>query len=369
MSVARALGDLPELESALATGELPFSAIKELSRVATRGTEAAWRAAAHGKNLRDIEQLVAGHKPGDLPTDAPDDEARLHTLRLDDISASTYARFRQARQALDRARGSRLSDDELAHALATAILDGASSSSNADHGRAKHQIHYTVCQHCERAWQDGGGARVRIESSAIDQAKCDAIEVPRAIDGKPQRAAQTIPPATRRHIFQRDEARCQTPGCRSSLGLEIHHIVSRADGGTHDPSNLTLRCDACHTAHHVGRLSISGTAPNNLTTVRTPTIGNATVHHRSSSVAVGGSRTTSRPGAHVGADLGSRVDGPSRLDRAIARTNAIAALTSSGYKRHIATAAVDEASAHVGAEAPLEVLLREAFRRCPTRTG
>ena len=123
MSVARALGDLPELEAALATGELPFSAIKELSRVATRSTEAAWRDAAVGKNLREIEQLVSGHKPGDLPTDAPDDEARLHTLRLDDISASTYAMFRQARQALDRARGSRLTDDELAHALATAILD------------------------------------------------------------------------------------------------------------------------------------------------------------------------------------------------------------------------------------------------------
>jgi hypothetical protein len=87
MRVARALADLPELMDALATNELAFSAIKELARVSTRATEQAWRAAARGKNLREIEQLVSGRRPGDLPTDAPDDDARLHTLRFDDISA------------------------------------------------------------------------------------------------------------------------------------------------------------------------------------------------------------------------------------------------------------------------------------------
>jgi len=58
-----------------------------------------------------------------------------------------------------------------------------------------------------------------------------------------------------------------------------------------------------------------------------------------------------------------------KLDVAIARTNAIAALTTAGWKRGVATAAVDEASAHVGADTPFEVLVREAFRRCPKRTG
>src|SRR6185503_19872568 len=51
---------------------------------------------------------------------------------------------------------------------------------------------------------------------------------------------------------------------RSSRGLEIHHVVHRSDGGSHDPSNLTLRCSACHRAHHEGKLTISGVAPDRL---------------------------------------------------------------------------------------------------------
>ncbi|HEX2690362.1 MAG TPA: DUF222 domain-containing protein, partial [Kofleriaceae bacterium] len=52
LRVARALGTLPELTTALASGELAFSAVRELTRVATPTTEASWLAAARGKNLR-----------------------------------------------------------------------------------------------------------------------------------------------------------------------------------------------------------------------------------------------------------------------------------------------------------------------------
>jgi hypothetical protein len=375
MRVARALADLPALMTALELGELPFSAIKELVRVATRSTERTWCDAARGKNLREIEQLVSGRRPGDLPTDLPDDEARLHALRFDEISASTYALFRQARQTIDRQNGSRVSDDQLVQTIARAILDGAgaSAATPVDHGRARNQIHYTVCQHCDRAWQDGGGERIRIDAAALAQARCDAVEIPRAIDGKPQRASQTIPPATRREVFHRDQNRCQTPGCRSTSGLEIHHIVPRAEGGTHDPSNLTLRCGGCHTARHEGKLVITGTAPDNLTTTHvqalTVSFGAPRAHHRPNNDVLD---PDSR--AHVGVERTSTskremTPAPSRLDAAITRTNAIAALTTSGWKRGIATTAVDEARAHVGADVPLEVLVREAFRRCPTRAS
>src|SRR5882757_2571052 len=72
LRVARALGTLPQLTAALAHGELPFSAVRELTRVATPATEASWVASATGKNLRQIEELVADHHPGDRPDDPPD---------------------------------------------------------------------------------------------------------------------------------------------------------------------------------------------------------------------------------------------------------------------------------------------------------
>lgn len=64
LRVARALGTLPRLTDALAAGALSFSAVREVTRVATPTTEQAWRDAAVGKNLRQIEELVADHQPG-----------------------------------------------------------------------------------------------------------------------------------------------------------------------------------------------------------------------------------------------------------------------------------------------------------------
>ena len=374
MRVARALGDLPELEAALADGELPFSAVKELARVATRNTEAAWRAAAHDKSLREIEQLVAGHRPGDLPDEPADEDARLHMLRFDDVSASAYALFRQARQAIDRARGARVTDDELVHALATASLERCAPDSApaegeprakrpTDHGHAKHQINYTVCSHCDRAWQDGAGARVRIEASALSRARCDAIEVPAPIDGKLGRATPTIPKRVRRHVFQRDAGCCQTPGCRSTLGLEIHHIVAREAGGTHDPSNLTLRCDSCHRAHHDGLLTISGIAPHAISTTRRHPL-------RPIDVPVASATWRSpRPKRPTGSSRRSASSGQAIADRDApddaAYKDAVTVLVTAGFPQSVARAAVSAARAQVGADASLPVLVRESFRQCP----
>ena len=57
LRVARSLDGLPVLEAALETGELSFSAVRELTRVATSATEAEWRDRARGKNLRQIERV------------------------------------------------------------------------------------------------------------------------------------------------------------------------------------------------------------------------------------------------------------------------------------------------------------------------
>lgn len=47
-------------------------------------------------------------------------------------------------------------------------------------------------------------------------------------------------------VLERDRNRCQVSGCPSRLQLHIHHIVPRADGGAHAPSNLVTLCDFHH---------------------------------------------------------------------------------------------------------------------------
>ena len=71
MRVARALATLPETTAALARGVLSYSAVRELTRVATAETEAAWLTAAAGLVANQIECLVAEHRPAITPTIRP----------------------------------------------------------------------------------------------------------------------------------------------------------------------------------------------------------------------------------------------------------------------------------------------------------
>jgi hypothetical protein len=250
--IATALEDLPELADALANGELHFSAIRELTRVATRATEQAWLDDARGKNLRQIEQAVAGRKRGDRPSDAADPELVAQTIRFD-VRPATLALLRQAQQVLEAERGHRLDDDALISALCNTVLAG---SSDDESGRAKHQILITRCDACSAGWQEGAGSKQPLDAADLARAECDAQRI-----GADQRATQDVPPKTVRFVRRRDGGRCCVPGCRSSRYLEIHHVVPRESGGSHAADNLTLLCDGHHRAHHEGKLAITGRAP------------------------------------------------------------------------------------------------------------
>lgn len=394
LRVAKALGDLPQLNEALAQGELSFSAVRELVRVATPATEGAWRAAAQDKNLRQLETLVAGHKPGDHPDDPVGDCARLHSLSFHEVSASSYALFRQARQMLDAENGARLSDSDVIAALANSVLDGSCSKSapsapgapdepaasdetshgaeesveapaiDGVRGRAKTQVGLIVCKVCERAWQDGGGQRIPITPAERDRHLCDAQHIGDLDAATPARAVQDIPPATVRLIWARDQGCCQTPGCRSSIGLEIHHIIARAHGGSHEPPNLTLRCSSCHIAHHEGRLHIEGTAPDALTTHRVFAPAPPRTAPRNSTSAF----SVPPPPVLEPASLPSSGAVPplsAKYAAAARRTEALTALRSMGWSPSIAKSVVEAASAQISPDEPLEALLYAALRLCP----
>jgi hypothetical protein len=67
LRVAEALEQLPASRAALEQGRLGWCALRELTRVAVRETEEAWLQVARGKTVRQLEQLVAGKRPGDAP--------------------------------------------------------------------------------------------------------------------------------------------------------------------------------------------------------------------------------------------------------------------------------------------------------------
>jgi 5-methylcytosine-specific restriction endonuclease McrA len=259
LRVAEALEELPELDRALRDGEFSWSAVRELTRVATLSTEKSWVAAARGRTLRDVEKLVSGRKPGDRPNDPASLGAKRHTLRFD-VSAEVLATFRDAMAKLRREARTKLDDDEALLLMARQVLGGPRDS-----GRASYQVSVSVCERCREGYQQSSGERIAVGAEVVAMAECDAQELGQTHVGArtnptpaPTRVTQSIPPAVRRRVLERDGRKCSVPGCRHGQYLDLHHVKPRAEGGDHDPKLLVTLCGAHHRAAHVGALVVSG---------------------------------------------------------------------------------------------------------------
>jgi hypothetical protein len=274
--VAEALEGLPELSRELQHGSVSFSAARELTRVATAATEGKWLEAAHGRAIREVEELVSGHRPGSLPDDAPDPRAKRHVLRLE-VSGEVLATFREAMAKVRRDAGEALDDD-------AAVLLLCRQEGPRDDGRSSYQVALTVCERCRHGMQQGRGHNVDVAPEVVEMAECDgqhlghvescahggANDEPTGADVDANthvgthRATQTIPPALRRAVLRRDEGRCRVPGCRHAVFTDVHHLRLRSESGAHSLENLATLCSAHHRAVHRGELLTEGTASNGL---------------------------------------------------------------------------------------------------------
>jgi len=371
LRVAKELGALPELAAALRDGEMPYSAARELTRVMTRETEAQWLARARGKNLRDIEELVAGHKKGNAPDDPKDPSlmTRPMTFKLD---ARRDALLQQVRAVLEDERGEHLDEAELMEAMCLRVL----SASGPDEGTAKvkpqHQIVIRRCDDCRRAWQQGRGKLVPISDKDLACAACDAevvdeaaIEAAQAAGARRPKPTLTIPAKTRDLVMARDHGRCRFPGCRATRNLDIHHIVPRAQGGDHDASNLLVLCGGHHQLLHDEIVTIRGHAPDDLmftrdgkqlVDARAPGELHACAAVRAADTAV---RDTCKP-----------TEGPvcentpmrSRFGDIVTFERAKKALRQLGWTAAAAKRALEDVCAQVGMDADVGALVRAALR-------
>jgi hypothetical protein len=310
LRVAEALEVLPVLGNALRQGQLNWSAVRELTRVATSETERAWREVARGKSVRQIEELVAGRKLGDTPDSPADPKLRRHVLTFE-VRPETLAMFRDALAKLRRDAGEPLDEETALLLMARQILGGPT-----DTGRSNYQVALTVCEQCGRGFQQGRGEQLEVESDVTQMACCDAQYIGRFTDAKPgsahangeareapgtgesahvggetrkessvagdrgvdvvaglvaaaqgqrvrpgiSRASQGIPPATRRLVLRRDHGQCVVPGCRHAVFVDVHHLQLRSEGGNHDADSLVVLCAAHHRALHRGLLIAEGSS-------------------------------------------------------------------------------------------------------------
>ena len=259
LRVAHALEDLPLLRDELAANRLAWSAVRELTRVVVPQTQEAWIGAAVGKTVREIEQLVSGHEPGDLPDDPKRDRSRRHVIRLE-VSGDSLAAFRDAKRALELEVGHALDDDGLVRLMADAVLGGTAREA----GTSAYQIALTVCDECGKGTRDGAGAVIAVDDATVEAAMCDGQLIGNPHVGQAPKATQRVPPRIRRQVIRRQHGRCAVPGCRSAKFLELHHLDGRDVPDCHDPSRIAGLCGSHHRQHHLGLLVIDGRAPDGL---------------------------------------------------------------------------------------------------------
>ena len=252
--VAEALDAMPALDGALEAGELSYSAVREITRIATRRTERAWLAACRGKTVKEITELLAEREPGDRPESPrkPDLRMKEKTFKY---PPHVEAILRQCRAKLEGEMGERVAEHEVLEAMGLAFLRGGSVATT----KAPAQIAISVCPSCKVARQNGAGVEYAISPAAFERAACDAkwlgdVDAPRA------RAVQSVTPALREYVLARDKYRCRVPGCRSARNLELHHLEHQEHGGSHDEQNIVTICGGHHGAHHDGRLILRGTS-------------------------------------------------------------------------------------------------------------
>lgn len=248
LRTAEKLETLPRMSEALRDGKASFSAVRELTRIATPETEGEWLEYAHGKTVRQVEQRVAVANVGDRPSDATHPDLRKRVLRFE-LDPETWA---LVVDALDRERREIGAGAKQEQALLSLIQR---SRAPAEDGVAPFQVAYTICESCSRTWVDTTRGSIEVPAQAGECAACDSNVLPTSVNGA-KKAAQTIPPAVRKAVIARARGRCEIPGCRQAMWKEIHHIELRSEGGTHDPMKLVVACKRHHEQAHAGLLLV-----------------------------------------------------------------------------------------------------------------
>ena len=303
---ARALEDLPEIGASMARGELSFSKVRALTRVANAENESDLLELARGTTAHQLERMVRAFRRGTREEEG-ERERRLHESRsfsvfpdeegmylvkgrlpaeagavlMRAVEAASDHLFREEcelegtvvedgvakpiRVAAATLRPVEESEKQAAQrradalglvaerALEAGFGDGPVSGSRA--GRYQVMVHVD-----ERTLQEDGsadrshlddGTRVAAETARRLACDCGVVRVERGADDKilnVGRRTRTIPPVLRRALEVRDQG-CRFPGCGSRY-CDAHHVRHWADGGETSLDNCLLLCRHHHRLVH-----------------------------------------------------------------------------------------------------------------------
>ncbi len=261
LKLTRDLKELPLLKKTLSKGKLGYTVGRALSGIVDSKTEKKWVGFALENSRRVVEEEIkrakqetkdqAAGQPSLLPVPKKKVPAAVVPVRVNlEMSPTQFARYETMWEQLRKHRDLPSEKVEaLLEIMASFLEDDVQSSSPrgeiTGNSRPSAQIHIHHCPECESAVVQTSKGELEIGKQALQRAQCDC-----QVKQEGRRNTTSIPPATRRQVITNARHKCQMPGCNHTRFLEVHHIISRAHGGTNDPENLQVLCSGCHSLIH-----------------------------------------------------------------------------------------------------------------------
>ena len=294
--VARRLPSLPLISAALAKGEISYSKVRALTRIATADNEAELLSFAYHGTTSHVERMVREWRRLDRSDDCQAARAERRDLSLylaDDgnyeicgrLSPEVGALLLKALEAAEdklyreqRAAGTE-HETTAAQRRADALglwleerlqprvqlvvhsFEGTASpaeaapeasSLTAEATRVSAETFSGVMQAPSLVTEDG--SRVSAETSSRLCCDAEVVPVARGADGSVLdvgRRRRTVDWRLRKALDARDGG-CRFPGCGSRVRTHAHHITHWAHGGETAMDNLVLLCPFHHRAVHEG---------------------------------------------------------------------------------------------------------------------
>ncbi len=259
LALGKKLEQFPEVKQALGQGELSWTKARIIVTNADPAEQRKWVELAGTVSAADlrkrkrkrpntdskiessqgedpIQKKLRPAKPSLAPP-RPSDEKCYVAFKF---SPEEYSRWSSMMESL-RKQGLKDSKEQL---ILTGLGDLISTEGQASSAPG-YLLHIHQCPECNRKVLQNSRGTFEAEPALLEAAACDVV-----VQGPDGSRRSNIPPRLRRLVLDRDDHRCQGPGCGHTRFLEIHHRIPVALGGRTDMENLVTLCSGCHRGLH-----------------------------------------------------------------------------------------------------------------------
>lgn len=297
--VARALEVLPEIRSSFEAGELSYSKVRAVTRVAVPTDDAEWRDTAKNSTGAELERIVAAVRAAldrnenddasrafeqrrlgrssrragvdrllaDLPHDMADTVMAALDMVASQIIDDAAPEGCSRREVIaDRGGMAAIRVDALLQMAERALAAAPAAAERGDIGRLQIILDTeAVGEFADGRCDEGGGEQTlaghRVAPAIARRWACDIrASVMLEHEGHPAdsgRDSRTVNRRLRRALHRRDHGQCRFPGCGAGSWLHAHHVVHWVDGGPTTLDNLVSLCGFHHHLVHEGEWSVA----------------------------------------------------------------------------------------------------------------